>query len=305
MDKYKCEICGKNHDIFVSLSVPLPRMISSMSESDRELRVRKKDEFYYVDEDLMFANGWVNVGVENYDYPFFYWKTWVSISKSKFSNSINVLATGEIVEFPGKMEEELPFYPGSYGLDTKTLLQVTKDGLVVEIKATGTSKLKEDQTSPISEKRVIEIMQMLHHNPKTEERRKNLIIPFSERLNQAIKFCEEEYLKKNKDFVIDISSNEVLFQIVSSAMLEIKGGGKGFGIDLSFDDSFEETKKQVERFNLQEYSKEFKLHNIDGIPTYQLDLGNDEIKLEQLVIKIIKDVYMENLKTTEVDHLEI
>ena len=88
-------------------------------------------------------------------------------------------------------------------------------------------------------------------------------------------------------------------------MLEFKNDGKGFGIDLPFDDSFVETKGRVERFNLQDYSKEFKLYNIDGIPTYQMDLGIDEVKIKRLVINIVKDVYMENLKTTEVDHLEI
>ena len=104
---------------------------------------------------------------------------------------------------------------------------------------------------------MIEIMQMIHHNPISEERRKNLSESFSERLAQVIKIAKEKYLPNKKDFVIDISSNEGLFQIISNQMIENKGVTVGFAIDLTFDDSFEETKGQLERFKLQSYSKEF------------------------------------------------
>ena len=72
MDKYKCEICGKNHDVYVSLEMPLPEMISCMSDKERENRVEEIGGFYCVDDNLMFANGWVCIGVENYDFPFYY-----------------------------------------------------------------------------------------------------------------------------------------------------------------------------------------------------------------------------------------
>jgi len=57
MEKYKCEKCGKSHTVYRSLEIPLPRVISRMSESEREKRVRVVNGFYYVDEELMFAHG--------------------------------------------------------------------------------------------------------------------------------------------------------------------------------------------------------------------------------------------------------
>ncbi len=117
-------------------------------------------------------------------------------------------------------------------------------------------------------------------------------LTFATRLEEVIKSVKQAYLENNKDFVIDISTNEVLFQIVSNSMLERKGVIIGFGIHLPFDNSIEESKVLVERFTRLEYTNQFELHLLDGITTYQLDLGVDEKQLQELVEKSIQEVYL-------------
>ncbi len=69
MEKYKCEKCGKNHTIYRSMEIPLPRMISEISEEEREKRVKEFNGFLVLDDEFLFANGWVNIEVENYEFP--------------------------------------------------------------------------------------------------------------------------------------------------------------------------------------------------------------------------------------------
>ncbi len=287
------------------MDVPLPRIISEMSEEEREERVKEFRGFLNVDDGLLYANGWVNVEVENYDFPFYSWKTWSSISRKKFLENLEEFSTGKVIEFSGKLEEELLFYPNSKGLKTKTLIQLTNEGIIVEIIADEESELKEDQSKAITEKRMIEIMQVLHHNPRREERQ-DFEKPFKQRFLEEITNAEKEYIANKKDFVINLSTGMVLLQIVSNKMLETNRIKKrGFGLHLSFDEALEESIVEIAKFKSKEYSKEFDYHNLDGIPTYQIDLGIDKKRLEKLVNNIVSDVYEEEIETIEVDSFKM
>ena len=170
MEKYKCEICGKKHPIYTWMEIPIPMILFNMSEEEKEKRVKEFNGFYIIDEDILFASGWVNIDVENYDSPFYSWKTWTSIDKKEFIKNVEELKTGKIIEFNSKLEAPLPFYEDLRDLKTKTRIQVTNGEIIVEILADEEGKLKEDQSKPITENRMIEIMQMIDH-PKKEERK--------------------------------------------------------------------------------------------------------------------------------------
>ena len=117
---------------------------------------------------------------------------------------------------------------------------------------------------------------------------------------------ESEYISNKKDFVINLSTGTVLFQIISNKMLEINRiQEKGFGLHLSFDKTHDESIEEIAKFRNKEYSKEFDYHDLDEIPTYQIDLGTDMKRLEKLVSRIIVDVYEEELETIETDNFEI
>jgi len=304
MDKYNCEICGKKHAIYTSLEIPFPRIISEIEEKERDNRVKEIDGFYIVDDTLLFANGWVNIEVEGKEFPFFYWKTWTSISKEKFMDNLEELNSGNVIEFDGKLEEDLPFYLNSIDLKSKTLIQAANEGMIVEILIQEESKLKEDQSKPISEKRMIEIMQMIHHHPK-REKSVNLDKTFRVRLLEELEKTQG-YLKSDKNFAINIGTGTTLFQIVSNEMLETKRYRElGFGLHLSFDDSFDEMNEEISKFRSKEYSKRFDFYNLDDIPTYQIDLGTNIDELVVLVQSILIEVYGENIEMIEMDSFEI
>ena len=276
-----------------------------MDENERKLRVKTLDEFLVVDDELLFANGWINIELENHEFPFFYWKTWTSISKDEFSSNLPELEAGKVVKLFGKLEGNLPFYPNSKDLITKTLLQATTDELIVEIIIEEDSLIKEDQTKPITEERMIELMQMLHHHPNRENTRK-ADVSFKEQLLKELNNSEQKYLKTEKQFFINISSNTVLFQIVNNTMLENRIESEhGFGLHLSFDETISESKEEILKFREQEYSKDFKYYDLDEIPTYQTDLGNNKQKLITLVERIVSDVYQENINEIDVESMEV
>ena len=166
MKNYHCNICGNRHTIYHSMEVPLPRAVQEIPKAERENRVKESFPLLALDDDQLFANGWVNIEVENQEAPFYSWKTWSCIPKQQFMASLETLKTGQIVKLEGHLAEELIFYPNSMGLKTKTLLQMSPEGLVVEIRATEASQLLEDQAKPITEQRMMEIMQLLHHPPE-------------------------------------------------------------------------------------------------------------------------------------------
>lgn len=305
MEKYKCEICGKNHNIFRGIESPLPELIYKIPEEERENRIRYfNDEFCIVDEKWFLGNGYLYINLENFEEPFFFWKVWTTISTIDYQKNLEKLKNGELVELNGFLQSEIPFYTKSTGLKTKIKMQSNEE-MIVEIRIAEESKIREDQSKPITEERLIEIMNMLHHNPKREERQ-NFDKSFNERLLNELENAEKEYIKNEKDFVINLSTGTVLFQIVSNKMLEINQvTGRGFGLHLSFDETHEESIDEIAKFRSKEYSKEFEYYLLDEIPTYQIDLGTDKRRLEKLVNQIIIDVYEEELETIETDNFEI
>lgn len=298
MEKYKCEICGKNHEIYTRLESPLPELIAKIPEEERASRIKNfNNEFFVVDEKWFLGSGYIYIKLEGFEEPFFFWKVWSTISTIDYQKNLEKLKNGEVVELNGFLQSEIPFYSKSIGLKSKIKMQANEE-MILEIRIEEESKLKKDQSKPITEGRMIEIMRMLHHNPKRKE---NFDKPFKDRLLEQLENAEREYIANEKDFVINLSAGKVLFQIISNKLLEKNRiYERGFGLHLSFDDSIEE----IAKFRSKDYSKEFDYYKLDEIPTYQIDLGKDKNQLEKLVVKIIIDVYEEDLEIIGTDHFE-
>ncbi len=305
MKKYKCEICGKNHNVYRGIESPLPDLISEIPEEERESRIHDMKGLCIIDKESLLGNGYILIDMENLDEPFFCWKVWVQISSEDFKNNLEQLKKGERVELNGELLSQIPFYSKSEGLKSKVIIQAF-DELEIEIKIDEDSKFKEDQSKPITKERVIEIMQRLNHHELFKDK-EIFDKPFSDRLIDELVHAEKEYIQKDKGFAINISSpNTTLFQIVNSNMLESKEDNiKGFGLDLSFDESFEENLEEISKFKKQEYSKDFKFVILDNIPIYQVDMGTDKKRIEKLVKRIIEDVYEQEIKMVGIDSFEI
>ena len=131
--------------------------------------------------------------------------------------------------------------------------------------------------------------------------------PFNERLEEVLKLTENKYKSSNNNFGINFSSGQmVIFQIIKRTLLENPDNNEfGYGIHLSFDDSFPETKGELERFTNSDFANKFESHVWDGIPTYQLDLKTDREQIIIMTNKIIEEVYQKDVSKIEVDEFEI
>ncbi len=305
MENYKCEICGKKHDIFRGIESPLPDLLTDIPEEEKESRVNELNGLYIIDRKWILGKGYIYIEMEGLDEPIFCWQVWVTISPKDFQDNFENLMNGQTVELRGVLQSKLPFYKKSKGLESTLTIQASNE-LAIEVLVIEKSKLKEDQLKLISESRVIEIMQMIYH-PSERKERQNFEEPFDKRFLEELNNAEEEYIKKKRNFVINISNaNTVLFQIVSNKILETNRIKKrGFGLHISFDDSFEEGIEEIAKFRSKEYAKNFDYHNLGNIPTYQIDLGTNRKRLEELVKKIVVDIYKEDIEIIETDNFEI
>ena len=302
MESYKCEICGKKHEIFSGLEIPMPEKILEIPDEEKDKRiVEVKDKNYYViDREIFLVRGEIFIYQKENENPFFNWSVWASISAEDFHSKRKELKSENNVEFKGRLETALPFYEKTQNLEAKIIFNSNYDYLIIEVEEP--SQIKIDQEEGVTKDRIIEIMQTIYHNEKDSKFDKS----FVERLIQNLDESEKEYLNKDKNFLIDISCGTVLFQIVNNQMLEQNNSKeKGFGFHLSFDESFESTKEELANFRNQEYSKKFDYHEFDEIPTYQIDLGVNKSKIMELVKQLIVDVYEQDVEIVKIENFEI
>ena len=304
MKKYQCPICEKTHDIYWGLEMPSPDRIFALSEEERKARVKEWEGFYFLDNKHFFVNGYIYIPFEDDEDTFLSWKVWASISHKQFVENLEALKMGERIEFDGELEDAIIFYPNSKGLKLKVFIQLTNEAINIEILVEENSVLKKDQEKPISKERVMELMEVFYHNKISKK--KQFEDSFSERLRQELLKVENNYLKKGKDFVINIAGEKsVLFQVVGIKMLESnEGNDQGFGLHISFDQSFEEETDRIAKFRQTEYAKAFHYHEWDGIPTYQMNLGNDKKQLEILIKRLVEEVYEYEIESIDLDNFE-
>lgn len=305
MEKYKCNICGKTHPVYQGLDSPFPEVISEMSAAERKRRVVEADQFFIVDKEWIFCNGHILIALEGLAEPIFDWQVWAKVDKADFQDKLNQLAKREAVVLSGKLETDLPFYTKFKGLKVKISVPSKNEfGMIFQVEEE--SQLQEDQARPITNARVIELMQHLHHPERFAEMEK-FDRSFLDRLTDELLEVEKKYVKRARNFVVNISKpGLVLFQLISSSMLSAnEGKGRGFGLHLAFDDTDEECLAELKRFEQQAYVKDFDCFNFDGIPTAQIDFGRDIDSLIKMVNQIILDVYEEEVETIIVDSFEI
>jgi hypothetical protein len=154
---------------------------------------------------------------------------------------------------------------------------------------------------------VIVIFGIIAYIRKEQKRTKLTSKSFDERLEEILIFTENKYKTSNQDFGINFSYwRVVLFQIVKRTALENSEDNEfGYGVHLSFDDSFPGVKGELERFTNSEFADKFHYHVWDEIPTYQLDLKTDNEQIIELTKKIIEVVYEKEVSKIKIDEFEI
>jgi hypothetical protein len=130
---------------------------------------------------------------------------------------------------------------------------------------------------------------------------------FDEKLQDVLILIENEYKSPDQNFGINFSHEiMVIFQIIKRTLLEnSKNNEFGYGIHLSFDDSFPETKGELQRFINSNFADKFHSHTWDEILIYQLDLKTDKEQIIELTKKIVVEVYEKDVSKVEIEVFEI
>lgn len=296
MKKYQCSICNKKHAVFYSTESPMPNELEN-KESNESIE-RLTDNAFLVNSEHLLISGDIIIKTEIDDLEMQH-RIWVKISAKEFFSNYEALKAQNEINMDCELLSELPFYPQSKGLKARFKMQSSIYGT---IQINSDSKLKEDQENPISELRVIELMENLYHFG--DKKRNTFERSFTERFKDIIEIAKNEYQANGKMFVINLSSaNEVLFQFVASNMLN-KPIKDGLGLHISNDetnDDYEKVKSSISNLN---DTMELNFIQLDEIDTYQKYYSWNTTELENDVLRIISQTYDENKDEIEIDIFE-
>lgn len=214
-----------------------------------------------------------------------------------------MLATGNPVKFRGKLAPPPLLYPEGDDLTCDVIVFPGTDR-EPEIIVLSPGELQVDQATPITSARVKTLMTRIHHYPEDQVADD---APFAERFRAVLAKAQRLYLDEGKDFCISLDgSGASTFQVISSALLEDTDSSvRGFGIHLPLDDSFPENREIAERMQKWPASKDFSCLHLDGVLTYQIDVGEDQDHLIMLIRGLLLKVFMEEVEGFGFDLFEL
>ena len=302
MEKYKCDICKKNHSVYYSSYDSMPRKVSDMLLKDESHRIEKVSESHHlIDNSYLIVKGLILIETTFTEYPINH-EAWIEIPIKEYTDQLEDAKGKPTLTLKGKLATELPFYKDFTGLNANWILNEKYD--FGQIQITSDSRLKTDQSEPITEDRVIEMMQLIHH-PELLNEKPVFDSSFQSRFIDIIKKAKEEYFNKGSNFLIDISNQkEILFQLISSKMLSIESNG-GIGLHLSNDKTNDDFKLVNSRMSSICKEKMIKIFQLDGIETYQKNYEFSDDSLFKDVELILKSVYEENIEELEIEISEV
>ena len=130
---------------------------------------------------------------------------------------------------------------------------------------------------------------------------------FEEKLDDILLTLEAKFRYSSQDFGINFSDgNSILLQIVRRSMLDtVKDKEFGFGIYLSFDETFSMDKEELKRFQKSAFKDLFEHHIWEGVSCYQLDVRNDKNRIKSISGTILEVVYLKGLSRIEIEACEM
>lgn len=302
MEKYKCDLCDKNHHFFYRSESPLPPNIYKIVNNDTENRIDSLGDLAYVlDKKRLIIKGSLQISLD-FDDGVIEHFVWMNIPLPQFSDNLNNLEAGEEVELEGVIISDLPFFEDL--IDSEAKLFMHRSKACGQIKITSENQIKKDQESPISKERLIQISQRINH-PELWKDKKTFEDGFKVRFNEILKTAKTDYIEKEKAFVIDISNQrEGLLQLIASELLK-ESSDIGIRLHLSNDDINTDYKNV--QIKMDEISKSTGINKvvIDKIETYQKSYALNDKTLFKEIKYIIETVFEENLDELELDIFEV
>lgn len=300
MNHYNCKICNKKHSYYYGLDTPAPESIMEIPEEERGSRVQFFEDKYVLDRKKLFFKGEIEIRIERSNEESMILMVWISIDIDEFERAIKRGNGTPVIEIEGEIDNELPLYDDLRGIKAMVIMDPSNEYPIIQVKTE--SRIQGDQLEPISNDRMIELMNRFHH-PELYREKLEFDEKFEQRFSQMLEEVEKKFFKRRKQFVINLSSpRTLLFQIIASKMLVNRlGEGNGYGLHLAFDDTDVETKEELEKFEKSPFVDGFECVEIDEIITYQKDIKRDKEELKQIVIDLITKFYEEDVEETEID----
>lgn len=304
MTTYHCPDCKKDHKIYPGLEIPPPEFITKMSPEERELRVKDFAELIVVDNQRVFGNGYIFIYMEGQEEAIFSWHGWAELSLKDAIAKVPALKHQALVQVEGTFPGIPIFYDNSESL--QCLFTLSNEDQHSEIIIIQESQLQKDQKQPITKERMIALMNRLHHMGESTVA-PTYDAPFAARFREVIEEVKSQYLKKGKEFALNLlTSQAISFQLVGNSMLKDgPSSTNGIGLYLPFDQSDPILITQQKRFLATDYADLFTLNEWDGIPIHELDIGQDYKRLQQLVLQILTDVFEEDIESVGFEHFSV
>lgn len=163
--KYKCGICGNQHEGSPSFTYRWPHEYEILSKKQREELARISNDLCIIENEDHFIKVNLEIPIQGYDKGFL-WGVWISVSKENFQkyyenyNSKNYQDT-----YMGWFSNRLPYYPDT--LDLKSRANIKSDGRrpLIDLEPTE-HPLSIDSYNGISWERAAEIAQVALHQSK-------------------------------------------------------------------------------------------------------------------------------------------
>ncbi len=302
MDKYRCNICNKEHTAYYSIDIPPPELLTKLIETNDDKRLYRMDENIYILNNVdLYIKGYVEIETLFSESNIAHF-TWMKIPVVDFAKSVEVIKEGHFAHMNGVIATKNPFFNDFQGLEAE--LTISAENIIGSIAVKSNSQVKMDQAKPIGSARFIEMLQRIHH-PDKKNIDKGDALPFRTRFTQALIDAKTEYTNASKYFFIDISdSSEVIFQLVSSELMKDPTDG-GIGLHIS-NDALNTNYVDIQSKMLSiSTTLSIKMIVWDGVETYTKFYQYDDNSILEDVIYIAQQVYDANIEELDIDITEV
>lgn len=164
MFRFECKACGEWHEGMPTFGADAPLTYYSIPAGERSARCVLDGDTCVIDQQYFFVLGCLEIPVHGATEPFS-WGVWVSLSKNSFDQFLGCFETPkrlQIGPFFGWLSAELPFYPSTENLKTRTHLRDNGIRPYIELEPTD-HPLAVEQRVGISTDRVAEIFAFYEH----------------------------------------------------------------------------------------------------------------------------------------------
>lgn len=150
-----------SHNLFNNVECPVPSLIQDLINSDTEEKLKKIENIFLLDN-VMYMKGIINLyKSSSAEKPIFQINAWSSFSQKTFLSNLEKFKQGKPIVLKSSLENQIPFFPNTYGLIVETHLQIDYEYSVINFQ--DDSPLKSHQNS-FSEKKLTKLIHDLDTN---------------------------------------------------------------------------------------------------------------------------------------------